>query len=111
MIYKRKNPLNRLIYKGRLYEAIKNRSEEIFETNYLRGYNEPLEKYINDSIDYYWDDILESPDFERVENEDELGDLLVEELLDDLDEEDIIYKLNHKHSYRTMYPKRHYGLR
>lgn len=98
--------------KGYLYKKIKDKAEEDFIESYRDGDRTYLEDCINDAIDNYWDEILESEDYEDIKDEDELSELLLKEIEDDLDEDELIDDLETDNSYRGLSARqRNYGLR
>lgn len=106
------NNRGKSIYKGSLYRKIKNKAESDFVECYENNDMISLEDCIDDSIDYFWNEILENEDYEHIQDEDTLGDLLFNEINGDLDEDDIVDNLNSDEGYWGLSPmQRNYGLR
>lgn len=102
----------RVIREGYLYEKIKDKAEEDFIRYYKDNDDVSMENCINDSIDFYWDEILDDEDYEEIENEDELHHLLFDCIDSDLDEGDIIDNLECGDDYWGLSPRqRNYGFR
>lgn len=83
--------------KGLLYKKIKKETERIFneyclDFNIFRS-NYRLERIINkiidENIDYYWDEILESPDYDYIKSEKKLEEAVFDTLYNDIFWEDL----------------------
>lgn len=95
--------------KGRLYDKICNRAESVFSDRYLDGEYADLDDCIDDSLDYFFQDIMKNRDYAHIEDEDTLLRLLKRELLEDLDEDDIIDSLDEDSGPESDYD-RNYGI-
>ena len=101
-----------IIYKGHLYSRIKHKAENDFIEYFRDGDMISMEECIEDAIDYYWEEILESDDYYEIKDEDELAELLSEELNYDLDEDEMIENLTCDENYWGLSAyQRNYGLR
>ena len=87
------------IYKGSLYKSIREKAEEDFCDSHCDGYNVSIDDCIDSAIDYYWEEILDCEDYDHIEDEDVLADLLFDELSYDIDEDDLLDSLRPDNSY------------
>lgn len=97
------------VKKGRLYDKVCDRAEQIFIDLYLEGNYSYLDDCIDDALDFFFEDIMKSRDYSHINDEDEVFRLLKGEILCDLDEDDILDSLNSDNGVESDYD-RNYGI-
>lgn len=89
------------LYKGYLYDSIKEDIEEKFTDGYAYNDRISLSRCIEDVLNDRWDEVLDDEDYEGI-SENNLWDSFKGQLKRDIDEDDLIDSVTPDESYYGM---------